>query len=267
MRRMPSILIQMAACTLRMWPIAIVVGWLCLFAPTGANAAFCSNTNCELQLTNSNFLGQGNFGTVTLSLASNVVTVNVNLGSGYRIITTGFPGAFGFMDSLGGGLTIGNFKTGGIATSLYSGFSSKSPGCTGKPCHWDGFGYANNAAATNGPKRGDSLQQLSFTVSKLDSHGFLTSITDIHKLLNLFSPEGGQGPAYFVVDACRWVNGSCSGTGLFGVTQVPEPASIVLLVSALVSLGIWRRKKYRWPEQSCDAMCDSIPACGRSKSA
>jgi hypothetical protein len=207
-----------------------------------ARAGFCSATNCALALTNSNFIGTGNFGTVTLSLSSNVVTVDVNLGSAYRIVNTGFPGSFGFADNLGGGLTIGNFKTAGIPTTLYSGFKSSPSGCTvNKDCHWDGFGYANNAVATQGARRPDSLQQLSFAVSK----GL--SITDIRQILQKFTPPAGNGPAYFVVDACVWrpIPGTdpCASTGLFAVTHVPEPASLVIVASALLIIGFlgWRR--------------------------
>ena len=100
---------------------------LSFLTPGHASASFCSATNCSLTLTNSNFTGNGTFGTVTLSLTSHVVTVDVNLASAYRIVTTGFPGAVGFRDNLGGGLTIGNFKSGGQPTALYQGISEFGP--------------------------------------------------------------------------------------------------------------------------------------------
>ena len=116
-------------------------GVLWVFAPGQAAAGFCSSTSCSLTLTNSNFIGTGTFGTVKLALSSNVVTVDVNLASAYRIIRTGFPGAAGFADSLGGGLTIGNFKTGGVSTALYSGSRSLPlDACSNKDCKWSGFG-------------------------------------------------------------------------------------------------------------------------------
>jgi hypothetical protein len=214
---------------------------LWIFSPGQALAGFCSTTSCNLALTNSNFIGAGNFGTVTLTLSSNVVTVDVNLASAYRIVKTGFPGAIGFADNQGGGLTIGNFKSGGAPTDLYSGSQGLAPGCNTNDCHWAGFGYANNAAATDGPKRPDSLQELSFTVSKE------TSITDVHQLLQQFVPPAGNGPAYFVVDACVWnavtKKPGCSGTGLFAVTQVPEPASLAILAAGLFALGFLRWKR------------------------
>jgi hypothetical protein len=72
-----------------------------------------------------------------------------------------------FADDLRDELTIGNFKNGGVPTSLYSG--SRSPvlaACSNKDCQWSGFGNTNNAAAFDGPQHLLSLQELSFTVSK-----------------------------------------------------------------------------------------------------
>lgn len=213
--------------------IALTIsGLLWVFAPGQAAAGFCSNTGCSLTLTNSDFIGTGTFGTVNLSLSANVVTIDVNLASAYRIVKTGFPGAIGFADNLGGGLTIGNFKSGGNPTALYSGYQSSLSGCQSQGCQWDGFGDANNAAATSGPKRSDSLQELSFTVSKG------TSITDVRQLLQQFS-NGNNGSAHFAVDGCVWnpTRRDCNSTGLFAVTQIPEPASLVILASGLLALG------------------------------
>jgi hypothetical protein len=153
-------------------------------------------------------------------------------------VKTGFPGAVGFADNIGGGLTIGDFKTGGVSTSLYSGSASLDPNCTVKDCHWAAFGYANNSAATNGPRRPFSLQELSFTVGKG------TSITDVRQLLRQFASDGQNGMPYFTVDGCVWnpTRRACSGTGLFAVTQVPEPASLAILASGLFLLG-WLRWK------------------------
>jgi len=230
-----------------------ISGLLSIFLPGHALAGFCSATNCTLTLTDSNFIGTGTFGTgtfgtVTLSLDAHVVTVDVDLASAYRIIVAGnggdnlngnSPGAVGFSDNVGGHLAIGNFQSGGVTTALYSGSQSLAPGCQTSDCHWNLFGYANDAAATDGPNRAQSVPELAFTVSQG------ASITDVYQLLRKSIPSGGNPAAYFVVDACIWdvKKSACSGTGLFAVTKVPEPGSLVLLASSLLALGFLRWKR------------------------
>ena len=197
--------------------IAIAIsGLLWFFLPGQASAGFCSSTSCNLALTNSNFIGTGKFGTVSLTLSANVVTIDVNLASPHRIVKTGFPGAAGVADNNGGGLTMGDLRTGGTSTSLYSGYGSPDPGCTVKDCQWAAFGYANNAAAASGPQRPLSLQELSFTVSKG------TSITNVRQLLQQFA-SNGRSAHYFTVDGCVWrpTRRACGGPGPFAVTRVP----------------------------------------------
>src|SRR6266404_4639019 len=162
--------------------------------PGPASAGLCaSTTDCTLTLNTGNGgsgFGTGNFGTVHLGLdtATHVATVTVDLANGFFIINTGFPGSFGFVDALGGGLTIGSFSS-----AAYSGSISDAT----NDQHFDGFGYVNDVGATTGPSAGSASAQniVSFDVSKG------TSITDVSQLVNLAAPAGGDGPAYFIVDA------------------------------------------------------------------
>lgn len=204
--------------------------------------SICANANdCMLTLSQGNSssgFGAGDFGTVhlTLNTTTDVATIDVTLASGFTIVGTGFPGSFGFADSLGGGLTIGNFSS-----ALYSGAISHAT----NDQHFDGFGFSNNAAATTAPHAGGGLNEVSFTVSKG------TSLTDVNDLLNLFSPAGGDGAAYFVVDA---FNNNRSGpgagnTGLLSVTGsgsvsgVPEPSTYLGMLTGLFLLGWIARRR------------------------
>lgn len=164
-----------------------------------------------------------------------MATIDVKLASGFTIIGTGFPGAFGFVDSLGGGLTIGGFSSG-----LYSGGTSDAT----NDLHFDGFGFSNDTAATTAPHPGSGLNEVSFTVQKG------SSLTDVNNVLSLFNPAGGDGPAYFVVDA---FNNNTSGagagnTGLLAVTggssSVPEPNTYLGIITGLgLLIGLARSRR------------------------
>jgi PEP-CTERM motif len=213
---------------------AVLAGLLISVRPASADGLCADTANCLLTLNQGNSssgFGSGNFGTVqlTLNTTTDVVTADVKLASGFRIINTGFPGSFGFVDNLGGGLTIGNFSS-----ILYSGAVSDAT----NNLHFDGFGFANNAAATTGPNSASGLNEVSFTVS--DG----TLLTNVNDLLNLFSPAGGDGPAFFVVDA---FNSNTSGpgagnTGLLTVSgssiSVPEPSILAMLAVGVGLFGL-----------------------------
>src|SRR5206468_1469330 len=104
----------------------IAVSVLSLFAglliSAPASADLCaSTTNCTLNFTQGNAgsgFGSGSFGTLNLSLSGSTVTVTIDLANGFFVVNTGFPGSAGFSDSLGGGLTIGNFSSAAYSGSI-----------------------------------------------------------------------------------------------------------------------------------------------------
>jgi len=227
---------------------AVVAGALLAWAAGSApaQAGICTSTDdCTLifDLGNgSSSFGSGNFGTVHLLRSGSTVSVTIDLAAGFFLIETGFPGAVGFFDNLGGGLTIDNFSS-----AAYSGSASHAT----DDLHFDGFGYANDAAATTAPSAGpgSKVNVLSFDVSK-------GTLDDVDDLLSLFS-GGGDGDVYFVADV---INTNTSGpgagnTGLIGVTgteipppphlDIPEPATLGVIGTGLSFIGftLWRRRQ------------------------
>ena len=207
---------------------------------TPALADLCaSTTNCTLTFTQGNAgsgFGSGNFGTLNLALSGNTVTVTIDLANNFFLIDTGFPGAVGFSDSLGGGLTIGNFSS-----AAYSGSASHAT----SDLHFDGFGFFNDAAATTAPSAGSAsaVNVLSFTVSR-------AGLNDVEQLLNLANPAGGDGQAYFVADVINRNTGGpgAGSTGLIAITgggppnETPEPQTLALIGLGLLGLTIMRRR-------------------------
>jgi hypothetical protein len=202
---------------------ALFVG-LIMIAPASASTLCTDTTDCTLDFTQGNSssgFGTGDFGTLNLDItATNVITVTVDLNTGWDIILTGFPGSFGFTDSLSGTPTIGGFSS-----TLYSGSTTD----TTENLHFDGFGSFSDAAATTGPHNGAGLQSVSFTVTQ-------AGLNNVNDLLNL-SSGGGDGTPYFVVDA-GIVGASTGLLGVFnGQTTVPEPSYSFLLV--IFGAAVW----------------------------
>jgi hypothetical protein len=200
-----------------------------LALPTYASSLCTNITDCTLTLDTSNgFVSGSDFGTVHLQVTgTDTVEVTVDV-PGFDVIVTGFPGSFGFTDSLTTSAAVSGFSSG------YSG----SQFDTTQDQHFDGFGYFGDAVATTGPHNGSGLSSVSFDITQ-------SGLNNVNDLLNLSAAPAGHGEMYFVVDA--GIPGTAS-TGLLGVsgTAVPEPRAYAFLIAAIIGIAVVaQRRKQR----------------------
>jgi hypothetical protein len=206
-----------------------------------ANAAICSDANnCtftfDVHNSGSTGFGSGTFGTLNLVLSGGAINATIDLADGYRLISTGFPGAFGFNDTIGGGITVTNFSS-----PLYSLYEGNT---TGGDEHFNGFGFFDDVAATTAPGANDvnAVNVLSFTINRTSG-----SFTSIQQLVALSDLPAGDGRVYFTADVFKFAGCTDQAcTGLIGVSgntpSVPEPVTSGLVGTGLISLFFLRRR-------------------------
>jgi len=225
-----------------------------LVAPAYGDSAICPSTgSCVLHFTAANSglaaaIGSatGEFGTLTLSLESSGIRV-VAYSEYLNFIRVGAPAAknrvtFGFNDSLGGGLTVSDFRT-GVTASAASYYGYVTSGTTAS-IHFNEFGYFYDGANTNRVSAGDTTKShyVSFLVTKSG-----TVITDVNDILV------SNGLAYFAADVCLVTSSGCVTTGTIAVTgasssAVPEPdlafgSDVLLPAFALGAAGLVLRRR------------------------
>jgi hypothetical protein len=207
---------------------AALLGALSIAIPANAMPVACSNSlDCTLELTQGNSssgFGTGSFGTVHLAGDGvDTVTITISLAQGWTLVTTGFPAAIAFRDTLSSAVDVGAFSS-----PLYSGYQAD----LNQDQHFDGFGYFNDAVAIRAPELGSGLGTLSFTVTQ-------AGLTDVNDLALLSAMPAGDSQVYFAVNAAP----EGGSPGLLGVinpdppTATPEPASLTLIGFGLCALG------------------------------
>jgi len=196
---------------------------------TLASATFARADTVTLQLNTGSTLPNQNYGTVTLTLnGSGGIDVSVSLLPGNRIVNTGFGASVAFNSTLGGQIGVTGLP------GTYTLVNNGNPSSLGM----DGFGTFEYGVLFNAQGGGAGTDStLTFTVTRVG--GF----SSVFQLVELSTNPPGSHQAAFAVDI---ICDSCGpATGIVGTSEVPEPTSMLLLGSGLITLAAGLRKRFK----------------------
>jgi len=198
-------------------------------AITLASATFARADTVTFQLNTGSTLPNQNYGSITLTTnRTGGIDVSISLLPGNRIVNTGFGASVAFNSTLGGQIGVTGLP------GTYTLVNNGNPSSIGM----DGFGtfqYGVLFNAQGGGAGTDSV--LTFTVTRV---GGFSSVFDLVALST--NPPGSHQSAFAVDIICD----SCGpATGVVGTSEVPEPTSMLLLGSGLITLAAGLRRRFK----------------------
>jgi hypothetical protein len=172
------------------------------------------------------------FGQVSLVQNGSNVNFTVTLNDGNKFVNTGDPGERFNFNFNGSGVALGDLSGTGLT---FGGGPSGSFGI-----HEDGTGYFDFGVVFTGQAVGGGAAlpgPLTFTVANAN----IADVTIANAAGNIFAADIILG--YTVDNTGTFYTGHVDASG--GGAPVPEPATMFLLGSGLIGIGVYARKKFK----------------------